>query len=263
MKLFLGNHKNLKIALTGFTGYIGTALSRNIDSGKIIDSLDDVEVDVVLHIGSPLSFMASDIARYVNTNIALAEFVKRTKSKLFYFSTNNVYPLGVCYEDIEPEPSSIYAYTKLIAEEYFKNLIEGDCTILRIGDVFGIGQKHGNFFRFLEKATLEGSDFTLMGSGLKSRSQIWIEDLVTVVLELSCRKELPMILNIATYEPLTNLAIVNSWENYFGRTAIRVEYPQEDTSIRQMLSLHPIALLQKAPLDSLHKYFQSLEEALA
>jgi len=217
----------------------------------------------LLHIASPLTFSAEDISRYVNSNLEVANFIEASDSRLFYFSTNNVYPLGKCFEDEEPKPESIYSYTKLIAEDYFRAVTGEKCSVLRIGDVYGLGQKHGNFFRQLEYATRNNTDFKLMGSGQKSRSQIWINDLVDVILDLVLLEKVQPILNVATYEPMSNLDIVESWEKYFHRKAQRVQYSQEDISFRQLLSRNPIPQLQLDPFDSLRRYFETLEAAIA
>jgi UDP-glucose 4-epimerase len=131
-----------------------------------------------LHIENPPAELADEYVR-VNVNgtrcvveAASAANVKR----LIFFSTINVYgastPHQIFFEDSPLHPDSLYAKTKVKAEEIVRTLPVS--VVLRAAAVYGPLMK-GNFPR-LVRAIKKGWP-VLVGDGLNRRSLIYVEDL--------------------------------------------------------------------------------------
>jgi UDP-glucose 4-epimerase len=131
-----------------------------------------------LHIENPPPELTDE---YVRVNVegtrCLVEAAAAAKcERLIFFSTINVYGPTACgeivSEDAELHPDSLYAETKVCAEEIVRQL--AGTVVLRAAAVYGPAMK-GNFPR-LVRAMKKGLP-VLVGQGNNRRTMIYVEDL--------------------------------------------------------------------------------------
>lgn len=159
VKLLFG--RAMRMAVTGTTGRVGTALARHFagahdvialpraefdfaDPATMAAWLEDLDCEVFLNPGGLTSLEAceddSGLARRLNVEAPaqLAEWSARRGVKLVHFSTDYVFAgrtVGLRTEDEEPEPLSVYGATKLAGE---RAVLTGPGNlVLRVSWVFG------------------------------------------------------------------------------------------------------------------------------
>jgi dTDP-4-dehydrorhamnose reductase len=151
----------MRVAVTGTTGRVGTALAKHfsrdhevitlprvefdfVDPKAMAARLDELDCEVFLNPGGLTSLEACEddpgLARRLNVEAPaqLAEWSARRGVKLVHFSTDYVFAgrtAGLRTEDEEPEPLSIYGTTKLAGERAV--LKESGNLVLRVSWVFG------------------------------------------------------------------------------------------------------------------------------
>ena len=141
------------------------------------------EVDTVFHLAAKLhinSPSASLKSEYKSINVEATSRLldaasSANVSRFIFFSTINVYgpsAPGQCWdEDARLNPDSIYAETKIEAEELVKKF-PGN-SVLRMAAVFGPGMK-GNYVKLVQ--ALKRGRFFFVGDGLNRRSLIYVDD---------------------------------------------------------------------------------------
>jgi len=112
----------------------------------------------------------------------ILKFCQEKKCKLIFASSNNVFPYSkLCKNKTSFHKNDYYGASKIFAEQLLENVSNVNFISLRIGDVFGIDQKHGNFFKNLQSYISKKESISLYGEGLKVRNYIYIKDLVNVL----------------------------------------------------------------------------------
>jgi nucleoside-diphosphate-sugar epimerase len=179
--------RKLSLAVTGFKGFIAQQyLGRNSASDWCECRLDDLPAEtVVLHLASKASLKKGSM-NVVDNNVGMDLFVAKTvealELKLIYFSTNNIYPMKIGCTILDAQLGcEAYSNSKFIGEKVISCLDKTQFTILRLADVFGVGQRHGNFFRALQTSVSDGQLLTLYGRGQKLRSYIYIDELLRII----------------------------------------------------------------------------------
>lgn len=205
------------LVVSGSTGFIGrTILSQFGDQVVRIESLDQIpDGFVLIHLSAVVS---GDVEKLLRTNFDIdmaATLVASARlGGIVYASSNNVYPLhaqdGVVYSMGAATP---YAASKRIGECLIQSQARCPWWIARIGDVFGCGQTHGNFFRAVEKSIKSSEPIRLLGAGGKVRSYVYAPDLARALLnmadKLRTREIRSEISNLCYSDPLTLAEIVN------------------------------------------------------
>jgi nucleoside-diphosphate-sugar epimerase len=138
-------------------------------------------------------------------------------------------------------------------------------TILRIADVFGVGQKHGRFFSELIDAALHKRSFTLFGSGAKTRSYIGVEDLTRFFLSLLTNEEsgpLHKIINVCYDGGISNLTIAKIWSGVFNLEVLQDHRIHEDATTRIMIPGPGLTLVQENVEDAIRRHFVSIKESI-
>lgn len=178
-----------KFILTGFNGYIGSQLAQfllkhingeNCILGKIEDFVS--EASCVIHLGASVEPNLQSLKNNLITDIELLEIVNNAKIPLLYASSNNIYPFKSYCEGDDYFVNDCYSASKIFGEQIIENFIQVPYIFLRIGDVFGSDQKHGNFFKNIENSIKHNLPLKLYGEGLKVRSYIYIEELCNMIL---------------------------------------------------------------------------------
>ncbi|MBN2517863.1 MAG: SDR family oxidoreductase [Candidatus Altiarchaeota archaeon] len=132
--------------------------------------------------------LAVNRANVGGTLTLLDSAVKTGVKKIVYASSSSVYgdaPALPKREDMQPDPKSPYAVSKLIGEHYMRvfNEIYGLKTIsLRYFNVYGPRQDPGSEYaavipRFID-AALEGKPLTIYGDGKQTRDFTYVADVV-------------------------------------------------------------------------------------
>ncbi len=150
-------------------------------------------VDAVVHlaaiVGKPSSKLLPD--ETIATNVLGAANViyaaeKYDIEKFILISTCSVYGFhreGICTEETEPNPLSLYAETRLDSEKILRSS-ELNWTIFRLGTVFGLSPRMrfdlvANLF--IAKALMD-KKITVFGRGIQKRPFIHIRDVSRVIL---------------------------------------------------------------------------------
>jgi len=174
-----------KVAVCGANGYVG----RNLLTGSEIvreraglNTILPETFDVFVHLAARIG-EETDFFRYnLSLDARVFSYCRKHNKKIIYASSNNVYPLAEgCGEKETPMHGQGYYSLSKVAGETLLDALGLEYAALRIGDVFGPGQKYGNFFQAIEKAVREKGVLSLYGKGVKIRSYIYISELVRVI----------------------------------------------------------------------------------
>lgn len=157
-------YKNKKIAVTGYNGYIGSALCNrlkkydcdvtrvNIDISKseeVFKFFSDKDFDILFHLAaSPVPYTigkeqkTNDILleREVNSSCMLYLHKVLKNTKVVFLSSTNVFgdvDVDVVDENTKDNPQSLWASHKILAENYLNILFE-DSICLRIPNIYGV-----------------------------------------------------------------------------------------------------------------------------
>lgn len=174
----------LKIAVTGSTGFIGRQLLKTFNTEDFVDVFSDAIPPgaLLIHLAAEVSPSRDAMLRNLESDSWLIEQVNRNHRGLIYASTNNVYPYSLaCRTSEHRRCNDYYAASKIFAEMLISDTIRVPSTILRIADVFGIGQRHGNFFRAVENSLSNSTPLKLYGKGLKCRNFIHVNELCRIL----------------------------------------------------------------------------------
>lgn len=198
------------IIVTGYKGYIARELIKKVGASDWKETnLDFItEPCTIIHLAAKADIKDGSVNLLRNNTIAdlcVIDSCVKYGHRLVYASTNNVYPLKVnCRQGENHIPNDSYSLSKFVGEKLLKLLPASQYIILRLADVFGYGQKYGNFFKALEHAISKGQQFNLTDRGDKLRSYIYIDELVDILI-YSCLidKYDGGIYNICHKEPLS------------------------------------------------------------
>jgi len=103
-------------------------------------------------------------------------------SRVVYASGNNVYPYALeCRPEEQTRCNDYYSASKVFGERIMTEFAHVPSINVRIADVFGVGQKHGNFFKAIEQSVATATPLKKFGSGLKRRTYIHVDDLCAIL----------------------------------------------------------------------------------
>jgi UDP-glucose 4-epimerase len=187
------------ILLTGYKGFVGSALSEKLKNKYNIIYISrneiyngDQNIDFLVHLGA---FMPKSIDELnmtdkilenniIATNTLLQSLTYKPK-KIIFSSTIDVYDYkynDIINETSKLDPQSLYGSSKLFCEklilEYCKS---NNCkyAILRYGNIYG--PKDTSYSKFIPKTILSAIDdraISLYGDGKCLRDYIFIDDVV-------------------------------------------------------------------------------------
>jgi len=187
MDLRLCWYSELGIGVTGATGYIGKSISACANQKpQLLPAISDLPREAILiHLACNISGPQVLTTNFELDRFVIQEAAGRVKG-LIYASGNNVYNLGLkkAVSDFGPTLDE-YGTSKRVGEALVQSLFPRSWAILRIADVFGAGQRHGNLFRSIENAIKARTPLKLYGIGGKIRSYVHTPDLIACLLHFA------------------------------------------------------------------------------
>lgn len=215
----------MKVLITGANSYVGkylvqhmencgfeyvTATRDDFDYSNVKDIenfLDSKEITNVIHLAAAISEKAEDI---FCTNIQGLYYLLQAcaKKKVHHFtfaSGNTVYASNSMVprretDFLAPESGGSYAFSKYVGELIISDYLSKRGILyanVRIGDIYGPNQKHGNLLKVIVKNAIQRSEICLYGKGRRTRDYIYVKDVVRG-LEYISSKQLTGNINLAT-----------------------------------------------------------------
>lgn len=176
---------SLGVAVTGSTGYIGSRLVTFLGAdGFLPCPIDEVAPGAALvHLGADVADTRDAMLANLAADSWLAELAQKGKfSRIVYASGNNVYPRALeCRVEEQTRCNDYYSASKVFGERIIAEFSRVPTVSVRIADVFGVGQKHGNFFRAIEQSLTSATPLKQFGLGLKRRTYIHVDDLCAIL----------------------------------------------------------------------------------
>lgn len=187
------------LGVTGADGFIGSHLIAQLKERgyqyKIFqgDLSDKNDLDIFVNGCNQIIHLAGvftndfDVLMQVNvigTRNLIDACKKNNVKRVIFSSTGAVYgePLhrGVSLEDDVLSPNTLYGLSKLYAEEYIR--FSGvNFVILRLPNVYGVGNKKGVVYNFLNSIH-ENKRVTIFGTGEQKRNFLFITDLINAIM---------------------------------------------------------------------------------
>jgi len=207
-------YKNKKIAITGYRGYIGSALHNRLKkydcdvtcvqidiskSEEVSEFFKNKDFDILFHLAaSPVPYTigkeqkTSDILleREVNSSCILYLHKVLKNTKVVFLSSTNVFGdvgVDIVDENTEDNPQSLWASHKILAENYLNILFE-DSICLRIPNIYGIDDVNfqSNYLKpIINKVInlgLKNKKLTLYKNKSCFRDYIHIYDIIDAIL---------------------------------------------------------------------------------
>lgn len=170
----------LGIAITGATGFIGNKLVATFDVNDFeprpFEAVD--AGSIIIHLAADVSPTRDAMLKNIAIDAFVLEAVNAKHKGLIYASGNNVYPYALNCRIAELQRfNDYYAASKIFGEKLFAEWATVPTVSVRIADVFGVGQRHGNFFKAIEQAVRAGMPLIQYGKGLKRRTYIHVQEL--------------------------------------------------------------------------------------
>ena len=193
----------MSLLITGGTGYIGKKLTQKLmekynpiysvgieeldlqNYEEVLDFLKKNKIRKIIHLGWKME--NNNEAIYDNIE-ALNNLLKASEEvqveKIIFTSTNNVYGTELngnnfSEEDkINLDENNKYGISKYLGEELVKYSMNEKACIIRIADVYGPNQNHGNLMKGIISNLENKKNIQLYGEGKRERDYIYIDDVI-------------------------------------------------------------------------------------
>lgn len=212
----------MSLLITGGTGYIGSKLVQQLkrknkfiysvgikelnllNYGNILNFLKKNNIKKVIHLGWCMENSNNAIYSNIESLINLIKSCEEIKIENFIFiSTNNVYGiknngnLFVEEEILNVDKNNKYGISKYIGEKLVSYTLQEKSCIVRIADVYGPNQNHGNLIKGIISNIENKENLKLYGEGKRQRDYIYIDDVIRG-LEFIYENNLKGIYNLGT-----------------------------------------------------------------
>ena len=248
----------MNLLITGGTGYIGSKLVQQLKrKHKFIYSVGFKELNLlnyeevlnffrknkineVIHLGWKIDYENKNSVIYDNLE-SLNNLIKACEKveikKFIFVSGNNVYGTnasknGFLEEGIlNVDKNNKYGISKYIGEKLVSYILQEKSCIVRIADVYGPNQNHGNLIKGIISNIENKENLKLYGEGKRQRDYIYIDDVIQG-LEFIYENNLKGVYNLGTGIGTSVKEIINIvlkiCQNKIGLDHIKVD--KEDTS---------------------------------
>ena len=152
---------------------------------EVLNFLKENNIKKIIHLGWKMD--NDNTAIYDNVE-ALSNLIKASEEvqieKIIFASTNNVYGtelngLNFSEDDkINLDESNKYGISKYLGEELVKYTMKEKACIIRIADVYGPNQNHGNLMKGIILNLENKKNIQLYGEGKRERDYIYIDDVI-------------------------------------------------------------------------------------
>lgn len=214
----------MKIGITGYSGFIGSKVLEQLLNDNSVDEIHligrspipdyikpktkffyfdlvnssesyDEELDILIHLGG--KFRKTHVEsyskkEYFDANVyATYNLLTHVIARRFiYVSTVDVYGKNsfdkLVNENVNPEPSEVYALTKYLGEEVSRKTFKNDnLLIARLGNVFGPGDLSLKLIQIAISNIQSGRKIKMYGEGTYTRDYIFVDDAVSLLINLS------------------------------------------------------------------------------
>lgn len=221
---FIGKHLVRALRIRGFTGLtlVDPALKEQEGARTVMSSFGDLEKmqlilpghDVLFHLGAVVgvhtTLSQEDVMRKVNNDETKAFFELAAQSKIqkiVFTSSSEIYgnsdyiPFS---EESHPTPISDYGKYKVEIEQYLKALTNayGVCaTIVRLFNVYGIGQRSEFVINKFVDLAKKGDDLVVNWDGSQTRCFTYVDDVIGGLIAAMEYQETPYeIFNLGSQE---------------------------------------------------------------
>jgi nucleoside-diphosphate-sugar epimerase len=245
----------LRVAITGGSGFIGSRLERAFGESyfesKAIESIDDG--CVVIHLSADVSPTRDAFLSNIATDTWLLELVNERHLGLIYASGNNVYPHAInCRVYDSCRFNDYYAASKIVGESLVTEWAKVPFAVVRIADVFGVGQRHGNLFKAIERSVRARAPLELHGRGLKRRTYIHVDELCNLLKFLATESRLSTCpqscINVGYHDSATVLEILDWVSSLTGLEISIRAINAEDESCLDVRTMSPTVLPGYTPI---------------
>jgi len=224
--------EDYELVITGYNGYIGSSIInefRKLNKKFVLLPIKNIKnCNCFIHLAANVNNDLDTFKRNLELDLEVIKYCDKTKCYLIYASGNNVYPKMVgCDISTHFNINDYYSASKIVTELLLNSLFSFNYTILRIADVFGSGQRHGNFFKSIEQSIKNRSELFLYGRGLKIRNYIYIKDLVNLIFYFIKERQNGTY-NVCYDEPLSIYQIIQKISILSGLKIKYVDYPIEN-----------------------------------
>ncbi len=230
------------IAVTGSTGYLGRLTLEALGSEGIALAAQDLPKRVVIvHLAADVRPTREAFLANAALDTAVADLTRERDGGLVYASGNNVYGTGLdlgC--ELQPAWNDYYGASKVVGEAVAAmRLPAAQLHRVRIADVFGPGQRHGNFFKAMAAAICERRALPQHGDGLKARSYIYAPEAARYLAWAAARMRqglaLPTVVNLCHPGAVTLAHIVETLARMAVLPVERIAGPSGATDVRVMV----------------------------
>ena len=152
---------------------------------EVLNFLKENNIKKIIHLGWKIengNGVIYDNIEALNNLIRASEEIQI--EKFIFISGNNVYGtelngLSFSEEDKEnPDESNKYGISKYLGEELINYTMKEKACIIRIADVYGPNQNHGNLMKGIISNLENKKNIQLYGKGKRERDYIYIDDVI-------------------------------------------------------------------------------------
>lgn len=243
----------MKIALTGSSGFIGSALTNFLSENKDIilhsfdknkysltkaDSLKEfvIDKDIIIHLaGITQTKNSADFAivnaEYTHNLLEAISLYGKNHVKLIFLSSFAVYeeltiPTLLDEDTTKTIPRNEYGMSKLLAEKYitfYSQKKQINAYILRLANVYGPGMKETTRSVIYNCITniQTHTPIAINGNGKQMRDFIYIDDIIQAITKcINDKTHNFLIVNICSSQETEVIKIVKDIESILGKNAI-------------------------------------------